>query len=248
MFRFSRKNHLKPPQQGHHSPVYCLCADPILLSRVLYSGTAQHAKKTTKPLFLILMFHKNLTMVIYHHPRAWMCTTWTTRPFLRMFGRIQIKVHIGRLVQDYSNSSALARELLQSCTKPLICLPSGKFIWIYCTQNGHLNTLYTYFHTSIITHRCTALQLLKITDTMYTFMACIPTFFCRKSIAQWQNSLRLFTCYYEQQSYFEMRGKCWWWVGSETPLTICILTEFCLSYIPLRYIMLNTDFSTEYPS
>ena len=34
---------------------------------------------------------------------------------------LQTEHHIDGLVQDYSNSSALAMELLQSCTKPLIC-------------------------------------------------------------------------------------------------------------------------------
>ena len=36
-------------------------------------------------------------------------------------------LHIDGLVQDCSNSSAIAMELLQSCSKPLIYI----FIWIY---------------------------------------------------------------------------------------------------------------------
>ena len=34
---------------------------------------------------------------------------------------LHIEYHINGLVQDCSNSSALAMELLQSCTKPSIC-------------------------------------------------------------------------------------------------------------------------------
>ena len=41
--------------------------------------------------------------------------------------RIYFKPHINNLVQDCSNSSALAMELLQSCTKPLICMNNQKY-------------------------------------------------------------------------------------------------------------------------
>ena len=40
--------------------------------------------------------------------------------------------HIDGLVQDCSNSSALAVELLQSCTKPSICISQPQFVEQNC--------------------------------------------------------------------------------------------------------------------
>ena len=39
-------------------------------------------------------------------------------------------VHIDGLVQDYSNSIAKALELLQSCTKPSICIIISFYVFL----------------------------------------------------------------------------------------------------------------------
>ena len=53
--------------------------------------------------------------------------------------------HFDGLVQDCSNSSALAMELLQSCTKPSICKHSGHQFLSGSLSEGSLNCFYYYF-------------------------------------------------------------------------------------------------------
>ena len=51
--------------------------------------------------------------------------TWKTAVYFTLFKIYKLsdlRAHIDGLVQDCSNSSALAMELLQSCTKPSICV------------------------------------------------------------------------------------------------------------------------------
>ena len=55
--------------------------------------------------------------------------------------------HIKGLVQDCSNSSALAMELLQSCTKPLI--------WSVSTLHKRIDYIKMYFHSCWVSCRWT---------------------------------------------------------------------------------------------
>ena len=60
-----------------------------------------------------------------HHTRNGPTASWATLRSMSMGYSADVAsssfLHCDGLVQDYSNSSALAMELLQSCTKPLIC-------------------------------------------------------------------------------------------------------------------------------
>ena len=57
--------------------------------------------------------------------------------------------HIDGLVQDHNNSIANTLKLLQSCTKPSVCMSKYSYVRIICFLYKYKHTIYTRDFTQI---------------------------------------------------------------------------------------------------
>ena len=104
-----------------------------------------------------------------HQIRLWIPTKQETSHYLRQWWRVYWWI-INGLTQDYSNSSTLTMEVLQSCTKPSICIihvwsshldeftqlvlsVAGQlasiFQWLTVRLWNHLNILHWAIHSAV---------------------------------------------------------------------------------------------------